>query len=399
MKSKIGTNWVLRVAAMTIVFALGAAAAAGCGSDSDDGSATATTAGASFDKAAFLAENEKRLEANFKGTDGALPTSAPAPEAGKKVWIISCGQLAEGCASGGAGAQEAGKALGWDVTVVDGKMNPQVWNEGIRQAIAAQADAVVLDAVDCNPVKGALDQARAAGLKVFAWYSFDCDDSDPAATPRYDGQVDYGPGYKSFKDWLFGYGASMADWMIAKTDGEAKAIVFEDDDLLAAKYFTDGFDQRFAECETCEVVAREQFTLSELGSTLQQKASTLLNQHPEANAVYGLLDSAMQLGIAQAVAASGRSDELFVTGSEGYATNVEMVRDNKGQDFIAGSPSRWVAWAAMDGLNRVFNGAPPAGSGIGFQSSDAERNLPPDGQAYDGTEDYEANYRKIWGGE
>ncbi|MEH3067007.1 MAG: hypothetical protein PGN15_02785 [Aeromicrobium erythreum] len=117
-----------------------------------------------------------------------------------------------------------------------------------------------------------------------------------------------------------------------------------------------------------------------------------------------MYDSAISLGIGAAVMASGRNDDLVVTGGEGFGPNVGLVRDDKGQDFYAGSPSTWTGWAAVDGLNRLFNGADQVDAGIGFQGADRDHNLPAKNESYDGNvvdgkprQDYRANYLKIWG--
>jgi ribose transport system substrate-binding protein len=60
----------------------------------------------------------------INGNDRPLPTSAPKPQPGKKVWVLLCSQAAEGCQVPAAGAAEAGKMIGWKMTVFDGKGDP-----------------------------------------------------------------------------------------------------------------------------------------------------------------------------------------------------------------------------------------------------------------------------------
>lgn len=385
-----------------------------CGSDSSSdttggGGTTAADSGGGgeYDREAFVAEAAERLDAWYAGVDRPLPKSSPKPLKDVNLWVISCGQAAEGCAAGAEGATQAGKALGWDVTVFDGEFNPEKWNAGIRQAIAANADAIAIDDFDCDAVKSALDEARAAGIKIYAWYAFDCDYENSGEAKRFDAEVQYGDdpdipyddGIVTFQDYALGYGASAADWMIVKTDGEAKVVVPLHPELKVVKELEDGFIQRIEECESCEIVEELEFTLADLGTTLQQKVQTALNQHPEANAVFGTYDAALQLGIAQAVVASGRNDELWVTGGEGFAANVDLIKENKGQDHFTGSASRWTGWAAVDGINRMLQGEPQVDAGLGWQAGDAENNLPPSGERYDGNEAgaYKDNYLAIWG--
>ncbi|MEH3067006.1 MAG: substrate-binding domain-containing protein [Aeromicrobium erythreum] len=263
------------VAAAVIPFVV-AMGLAGCA----DPSASSGASGSASDAAAAKKAADADLEKSWAGTDRALPTSSPAVAKDKNVWIISCGQTAEGCAAGARGATEAGKKLGWKMTLVDGKFNVQTWNSGIRQAVADQADAVMLDIVDCGPVKGALAEAKKAGVKIYAWYSFDCDDGDSGAEPMFDAQVTYGGDYPTFVDWLYGYGGSMAEYIISETDGKAKVIQFTHEELRVVHYIEKGFEKRMKECDSCEVLAKQDITLADLGTTLQQKTATLLSRYP-----------------------------------------------------------------------------------------------------------------------
>lgn len=378
-------------------------AAAACSSDDDAATGDTTTTAAPADGGTtteggdIVAESQARLDVNYAGVDRALPTASPAPAADKNVWIISCGQVAEGCGSGAKGAEDAGKLLGWDMTTYDGELNPTKWNEGIRQAIADGADGILLDVIDCVAVKSALDEAKAAGIKIVTWYSFDCDYSDPAEEARFDGQVTYGDEYPKFQDWLNAYGETMADWLIVQNEGDVQAIQFRQDELAVVKELAVGFENRLAECDTCELLHTEQITLADYAGPLQQKASTLLTQFPDANSVVGLHDSAIALGIGPAVVASGRSADLFVTGGECFAANIQFILNDQGQDFCVGNASQWQGWAAADALNRVFAGEEIVDAGIGWRNGDAEHNLADVEGGYDGTVDYRANYAKIWG--
>src|SRR4249920_3528214 len=111
-----------------------------------DTSVAATTSGATTvpaDTAAAAdpqATAAERLAVHYAGTDRALPDSAPAPVAGKNVWVIPCATAAEGCAIPANAIADAGKRVGWDVTVSDGGFDPTVQSNGIRSAIADGAD-------------------------------------------------------------------------------------------------------------------------------------------------------------------------------------------------------------------------------------------------------------------
>lgn len=402
-----------RVAVLAATAALSLVAACG-GSDGDTesarpaaqpGEASAPAGGGGDD---VVAAAKAAVEENRQGTDRALPDSAPAPEPGKNVWIISCTEAGEGCSAPAAGAKEAGEAIGWKMTVFDGKGTPDVFAKGIRSAIADKADGIILDVVDCVAAKAPLEEAKQAGVKIFAHYSLDCD--DPllgGGTPLFDAEIVYEAGLTYAEQVEDRYSKSVADYVIAKTDGEAKIIMFTEDDILVGQHLYKGFQKHIEPCAGCEVVKTVPFTLTDLVTgQLQGKANAALTQNPDANVLYVPYDAALTLGIAQAVTASGRDADLLVTGGEGLSPNVGFVREGKGQDFIAGAPARWVGWAAVDGMNRLLQGEPQVDAGIGFQTLDTESpSLPTETSFYDGNiddsgkpkQDYEANYRTIWG--
>lgn len=405
-----GFSWPVRPAVAATGTLLLLSAACGGGStatEAEPAGSTAPTAsgGGGSD---VVAEAKAAVEKNYQGTDRALPTSAPAPQPGKNIWIISCLQAGEGCAVPAAGAQEAGQAIGWKMTVFDGKGSPDVYAKGIRSAVANKADGLILDVVDCVAAKGALEEAKAAGVKIFAHYSLDCDDPllGSGGTPLFDAEVTYEAGktYAQVTEDL--YSRSVGDYVIAKTEGKAKIIEFTEDDILVGQHLYKGFEKRIKDCTGCEIVKKVPFTLADLASgQLQTKAAAALTQQPNANVVYVPYDAALTLGISQAVVASGRDADILVTGGEGLTPNIGFIREGKGQDFAAGAPSRWVGWAAVDGMNRLLQGQPQVDEGIGFQTIDREHNLPTVTAYYDGNvgpdgkpkQDYEGNFKKIWG--
>ena len=142
---------VITIAVLGLVSACSSNGAGGSASGGDD---------------SYLATAKADMAKYFKGTDRALPSSAPKPATGKKVWVIACSMAAEGCANPANAAAEAGRALGWTMTVQDGKLDPNTYNQLIRAAIAAKVDGIILAVVDCGPIAAAIRKATADGIKV-----------------------------------------------------------------------------------------------------------------------------------------------------------------------------------------------------------------------------------------
>jgi ribose transport system substrate-binding protein len=363
-------------------------------------SGAATLGSASAEPAAdpaILAYAQHQIDLAYAGTDRDPPTTAAKVPRGKKVWIISPSQIGESASVATNAAKEAGELVGWKMTLFDAKGDPAAFSSGIRQAIAAKADGIILHAIDCAWVKQALVEAQAAKVKVLAYYALDCDDPSVKGEPLYSGNVNFGSQFGDYATLTRAWGAVKADWVIVKTQGKAKAISFKEDELLVVKYIREGFEQELAKCTTCQVVKTVDFTIPDFGPKLQQKAQGALLQHPEANAIHVPYDTPMLLGIAGAVMESGRNDQLSVIAGEGFPSNVQLIRDNRGQDAANAFPAVWTGYAAVDSLNSVFNGQKPQDSGLGWKLIDRDHNLPAPGKGYEAARDFRTAYKKAWG--
>jgi ribose transport system substrate-binding protein len=374
-----------------------------CGGNDKNGSSSATAkAQTAATKSASSSDGwaQDFLTKAYGGTDGALPTSAPPPAKGKTVWILSCSQAAPGCAVPAGAAVQAAKTIGWQAKVLDGKFDPTVWNKLIRSATAAKPDALVLDAVDCAAVQASLQAAKSAGIKVYGFYSFDCNDPYTNGKPMFDGELSFSP-WKGYADYIQNQVArTQAAYGIVKTGGKANVIQFYETDVAVAHHIGDGYARWISTCSGCKVW-KVPFTGADLVTgKLQAKAAAALAKYPTANVVAAPYDATILLGIGPAVAtarASGR--KLLLTGGEGLGPNIGLIKKGV-QDMAAGVPAAWVGWAAIDGLNRVFAGQSQVGEGIGNQAIDKAQNLPTKTPFYDGnpkSQDYRSVYRRIWG--
>lgn len=327
------------------------------------------------------------------------PAATPRPGAkGKKIVVISSGQASISSSVPVAGAVEAAKALGWSTTVYDEQLNPASAPGLVRQAIASGADGIVLDATDCPTVKGAMQEAKAKGIKIVGIYSFDCNDPifGGGGEALFTGQINYGAGAADIDKFTQQYGADQAKAVIAATNGKANVVFLNDQEFTVLRYTGKGFLDEMAKCSGCKVVDKVDFTGAELGPNLQQKVTSALLQHPEANAIKSPYTAATLLGIGPAVVSSGRAAKIYSMGGEGFAPELDLLRANQGVSAVEITPSEWTAYAAVDTLNSLFTGKPAADSGLGWQFVDKNNGLPQSGP-YIPKVDFKADYKKAWG--
>jgi ribose transport system substrate-binding protein len=384
--------WLAAAALVVMMMALAA-----CGSSSDEGDSAATAANAPAPAAdaagSGVEEAKQRLEALYSGvTFKEPPASGPKPQAGKNIWLIDFGLAAAEGALVADGTKAAGAELGWKVTVYDGKFEPARFLDGVRQAIAAKADGIFLYAVDCAPVKAALQQAKAAKIMVVGAESLDCGEGDAAL---YDGSVSYSQG--GFLEWAASAGSAEADWAIAQTNGKANVINLFQNDTASTKAIQSGFVKGLESCSGCKVAQTVTFGGTELGPKLQEKVQQAILKNPEANVLMVPYDGALTAGVNAAVMASGRNAELNVVAGGGLGPNMDLVRKDRGQDAGYSTSLEWEGWAALDAFNRLFNGQQPEPSGIGMQVFDKDHNMPASGPWIPKV-DFVAAYKRAWKG-
>jgi ribose transport system substrate-binding protein len=361
------------------------------------GTATAGTAASSGN---IVAEAKARLAALATPSNGkGLPTSTPRWKPGEKVWVIAC-NLTTGCLLPGQSLQQAGKKLGWQVTIFDGKGNPSEYANGVEQAIAAKANAIVLDSVDCDFVKAPLEQAKKAGIVVYGYDAMDCSDPREGGGPSLiDGNGagrGYAPGTDSLKRFMLDWGKDKVDYVIAKTNGHANVITFTESDIVSMTYQHDAIVKELARCPGCKVVANVDLTLQDYTDNgLLKKFQTALAQHPEANAVITLYDLNILAAVAPALQQAGRSN-MLVAGGEGWPDSLARIREGKGQSCAFAFDVADVGYPMTDNLIRLFDHQPAIDEGVGILLIDRQHNLNRIGTAYHGFFPYATYYAKLW---
>jgi ribose transport system substrate-binding protein len=394
MPVTFGRSW--RLLTMALLTAVVLAVAACGGNDDGGGGATqepaATATGAT--EAPYLAEAKTKVESLFAGEAfQEPPATSPPPQKGKTVWQISFGLALPASVLYADAIKAAAKDLGWKVRVFDAKFSPDQYQEGIRQAVAAKADGIILYNIDCNLAQAAMEEAKAANIPIVGGESLDCSYFKEGAPSLFSGQVLYTQG--DFPTWAKSLGAVQADWVIATTEGKAKSIVFTQKDVQTGALVDEGFRAEFAKCTTCKVARTVQFSATDIGPKLQEKTEQAILQTPDADSVVVPYDDLMTAGIAAAINSSGRKDQLHVVSGGGYAANLALVRENQGQDAGYSASIPWEGWAAADTLNRVFAGEEGAVSGNGIGLYDLDHNLATSGDVKVPI-DFVAGYKKAW---
>jgi ribose transport system substrate-binding protein len=310
------------------------------------------------------------------------PTSAPAPVTGKTVGIIPCAMFIEGCARSARGAEEAARVLGWEPIIVDGEANPQSIQEAMDSLINRKVDAILLSSVNYQDIGQQVQAAIDAGIPVMGIFA-----SDPAEIG--------GLGEVGIDD--LAAGRALAAY--ALTNGGGGAVVFTQNESPAVAERAEGFKQGYEAwgADGDSIVAEQSVSNSQLGAPQEAIMSGILQQHPAGDIgwVYAGFDF-MLTPLVNVIDREGRS-EIKGFAFDGNLENLQFIRDGKVQAATVGYPLEWAGWAAIDQLNRQFNGEPLVeDTGVRFKLLTAE-NLPVEGESYTGDLDFRSQYKSLWG--
>jgi ribose transport system substrate-binding protein len=382
-----------RHVAVAAVFVLAIAA---CSSSKPSNTSTGTTSGGGGGSTAALARAQASTALAFKGTNRNVDSKSRPAAKGKHIVVISAGQAASSSSVPSNGAVAAAKAIGWQVDLYDAKLNPSNYAPLVRQAIAAHADGIVLDAIDCDTVKQPLQEAKAAHIVVVAIYAYDCNDPKAGNEPTglYTANINYGPKATNPDKFAESYGADQANYIIAHTHNTAKIIAIQDPEFTVLYWTLKGFSDTIAASGGSKIVDTLTVTTSDLtNGQIVPKIQAELLRFPDANWVKSPYTFVTTIGIAPAL--GSKAGQLDVMGGEGFAAELDLIRAGKitAANVIS---SEWVGWASVDTMNSSFIGQKPADSGIGWTMVDATHNLPASGEFVPPV-DFKSEYMKAWG--
>lgn len=330
----------------------------------------------------------------YEGTFSAPPETAPPVPEGQSLWIVNCGEVATACSTTAAGATEAAEAIGWDARLCDGELNAGgAWARCIRQAIAAEADAILLVAIDCGAIAQPLHEAEAAGILTVSSLGYDCDDPEIGEESLFTASVIPSEEHPTTAEYTVALGEARADWVRAVGGDDAEVIEVDFQGVLAGVYAHQGFTEGMSDCADCTIHSAP-VTNQSIG-TLRQTLESAILQNPEANFVTVTNDALVLLGSSQAVAGSPRRGEISLIGGEGAPPVLDLMREGLGVNAVLAQSMTWFGYAGIDTIIRVLNDEEAVPAGLGFQLIDTQRGLPESG-AYEPPVDFKAAYRAAW---
>lgn len=330
-----------------------------------------------------------------EGATYAGPTEpAKAPEH-LKVTAVTCLSILHGCVSPTIGLEEAGKALGWEVKVVDGGGNSRQQNSAIIDAVSAGANVVVLIAVDPASIQLGLKAAKDAGVLVVSG-SNGIDTPNPVIAPAPGAlgvAFDVSPHYAAL-------GRATAEWIVKNSGGKADIAIFSDKEFPSVLAGEVGLLAGLKECSGCVVSPQQYFTGNQVGATLGQMTVGYLRANPDTGYIFSPYDPAAAAQV-PAIAQAGLADKVKLVGILGDQQNLDFIRKGNVQVADAAFDNNYMGWAIADQIIRVLNKQPlaePHGENIPFAVID-KTSLPAPGSDWAAPFDYKSEFLKLWKGQ
>jgi ribose transport system substrate-binding protein len=352
---------------------------AGCGASHDRG--TPPTDPAARRAQADVARALSASPAGYRG-----PARGPRAEPGGLVVFVA-GDLTNGGIAGAArGVQQAARAIGWQLRILDGQGTTARQARALRAALRLKPTGIVLGGFDARAQRLALRQAGALRIPVVGWHAgtrpgpdrraglFTNVSTDPASVARL-----------------------AARYAIAQSDGTARVVIVTDRRYPIAAYKADVMAAEIRRCRRCAVLEMVNSPIDLAQQRMPAVVASLL-QRFGARLRYMLTINGIYVGGAlAALANAGRrgGDPPFAIGAgDGDAADFARIRAGDHQTASIAEPLYLQGWQIVDELNRARAGVTP--SGYFAPPRLITRADVPDGVVFDPPSGYRENYRRIW---
>lgn len=325
-------------------------------------------------------------KANWDG-----PTSGPKAAADKTIVFVAADMKNGGILGVSKGVEEAGKAIGWTVRVIDGQGSVSARTAALNQALALKPAGIVVGGFDTTEQKAAFSNAAKAGIPLVGWNAGPKPGPDPAAG-------------------LFANVTTTADdiseaaalWAVADSDGKAGVVIFTDSQYSIAVYKAKAMEAVIKKCPGCTVLSYEDSPIADSATRMPTLTTTLLQKFgakwTHSLAINDLYFDFMGSSL-KAAGKKGDDTPRAVSAGDGSEAAYQRIRNKNYQSATVPGPLNMQGWQVVDELNRAFAKAPWSGYVPGVHLVVAD-NVNRDGGSkniYDPENGYREQYRRIWG--
>lgn len=317
------------------------------------------------------------------------PTDGPIAAEGKSIVVVA-GDLKNGGILGVTnGVEEAAAAIGWKVRVLDGAGSIQGRTAAIGQALALQANGIIINGFDAVEQQAALEGVVSAEIPMVAWHSgpkIGCD----------------APGgiFANVSTDAMTVSEVAAKWAIDDGGTDIGVVIFTDSTYQIAIDKADRLKET-VEAAGGTVLEYVDTPIADTSTRMGPLTTSLLQKYGDrwthALAINDLYFDFM----GPSLAAAGLSpDQGPFAGSAGDGSEAafQRIRSNGYQTITVAEPLNLQGWQLVDELNRAMQGDACSG----YVTSPAlvtQEGLADMGESnsFDPDTPYRDAYSKIWG--
>jgi ribose transport system substrate-binding protein len=390
-----GRRWVtLAICGLVVALAV-VLSACGSSDDSTSSSSSGSSSNASEDfskyaKAGGVAGAKEYLEkVQDEGQidfQSFIPSEPSAAAADKTVAVILNGSAAEGAVRASEGMEAAGKALGWDVEVTDGQLDPNVQSQAINSAVTSQVDGIVLDSIAPVTVGGAVQDALTAEIPIVTTF-------DPGSPEEVSGV------FADASNGTIDGGLALGAWIAADSNGKGRVVNVPDTSLPLTQQRADGVEAGLKKfCPECEILATQQNDIAAMATKLPSQTSADISRFGTKDLyMVAPFDAAASFMIQGAK--DSKAPYFPILSMDGNSEALEAIANKEYLAATWAAAAEWMGWASLDQLNRAFNEEEPAGdkgNAVVPSLLVDKTNLPKQGGNWEPSFDYQSAYEKLW---
>jgi ribose transport system substrate-binding protein len=350
----------------------------------------ATSASAAAGCSAALAKATKAVNASVAVKapwDG--PKTGPKAATGKTLIYVAQTMQNGGVAGAEKGVEEAAKAIGWTVRVLDGQGTQAGMSSAMDQAVTLKADGIVIGGFDPATVKAGVDAAKAAKIPVIGWHA--------AATSG--PQPDLGL-FSNVTTLRADVSKISADWVIVDSKGVGGVVVFTDKSIPFAHGKSDEIVAELKTCSSLKLLKYDDIPIGNDTSTrVQTETAALLAKFGKSWTHSVSINGGLYVTpMAAALRAAGKKGTDFphnVGAGDGSADEYQRIAAGQYQSVTVPEPLTMQGWQIVDEFNRAFAGQAASGY-VPVVHLVTKANVGTS-TVWDPQNGYRTEYKKIWG--
>lgn len=315
------------------------------------------------------------------------PTSGPRAASAKDIVFVAQTMTNPGVAGVAAGVEQAAKAIGWRVRVIDGQGDQSGIAAAFGQALSLKPDGIVVGGFDPNAISSEIRQAADASIPVVGWHALS--EPGPSDNPKLFANVTTEVGEVA---------KVSAQWIIEKSRGAAGVVVFTDNSIPFAAGKARMIEDELRKCRSVRVLEVENIPIPDAGTRTPQEFSSLVARLGRAWTFSVAINDLYFDNAATPLRAAGRKGTgapYNVGAGDGSAAAFRRIASGQYQAATVPEPLGVEGWQIVDELNRAFHGEPASGYVPAVHVTDAGNVGTSTG--WDPDNGYRDVYRRIWG--